>query len=129
MWTAVHKSYLVYVMLLRTTLFFAGCGGNDGKTWSSFKPLNDIGSHIDAYYSASLSDGANPKSGNPAIYIDFSDGLIQAYTKNPVNKDIIQAITNKLVSPEIEWYAMDSGQIKKLQLSSNQVFNKVSTPA
>jgi hypothetical protein len=41
---------------------------------------------------------------------------------------MIQAITNKLVSPDIEWFAMDSGKIKKLELSSNEVFNKVSNP-
>ncbi len=102
------------------------CGSGDSSAWGNFKPLKELDKHIDGYYSASLGDASNPKAGKPAVYIDFSDGLIQAYTKNSTNKDMIQAITNKLVSPEIEWYAMDSGKIKKLELTSNQVFNKVS---
>jgi hypothetical protein len=110
-------------------LFFSSCGGSGEKTaFSDFHPEKEIAKYIDGYYSASLGESSNPKSGKTSVYIDFSDGLVQAYTKNPQNVDIIQAITNKLVSPNIEWFALGGGKINPLEYTSNELFNKVSDP-
>ena len=109
-----------------TSVIFFRCGTKEAGPWHNFKPLNEIDKYIAGYYDASLGQVANPKSGNPAVYIDFSDGIIQAYTGNSYNKEIIKAIAQKMVNPEIEWYSLGQSKITKLEYNSNELFNKVS---
>ncbi|NRT16857.1 hypothetical protein HNP99_003231 [Flavobacterium sp. 28A] len=104
------------------------CKNEDSSAWSNFKPLNEIEKYTQGYYAASLGEASNLKNGNAAVYVDFSDGLIQAYSENHANGQIIQAITNKLVNPDIEWFALGSSKITKLNLASNQIYNKVTDP-
>ena len=116
-----------------TMLFFSltlVCCNDDTKTnaFESFKPLNEIDKHIEGYYDASLGEASNPKSGNPGIYVDFSDGLSQAYTGNSQNNQIINAITNKLENPNIEWFALGSSKIIPLRIKGAQVYAKVTDP-
>jgi hypothetical protein len=116
-------------LLLLSVYLLSGCNGDKGSgPWAGFKPLNEIDKHIQGYYDASLGEAANPKSGNPAVYVDFSDGLIQAYTGSE-NVQIVQVICNKLLDPDIEWYSLGASKITKLEYNSNQLFNKVSDPA
>lgn len=117
------------ILPITALLCLLSCGKNDeSDAWDNFHPLNEINKYIEGYYDASLGEASNPKSGNPAVYVDFSDGLIQAYSGNNQNGQIIQAITNKLVSPNIEWYALGSSKITKLDYTSNQLYNKVTDP-
>ena len=110
-------------------VFLSSCGDSgEKKAFSNFHPEKEVEKYIDGYYSASLGESSNPKSGKSSVYIDFSDGLVQAYTKNPQNVQIIQAITNKLVNPDIEWFALGGGKINPLDYNSNELFNKVSDP-
>jgi hypothetical protein len=104
------------------------CGSGEKIAFSDFHPEKEIEKYIHGYYSASLGESSNPKTGRSAVFIDFSDGLVQAYTKNPQNVQIIQAITNKLVNPDIEWFALGGGKINPLDYNSNELFNKVSDP-
>ena len=106
--------------------FLIGCCTPESKdAWANFKPLNEIDKHIEGYYDASLGQAVNPKSGNPAVYVDFSDGIIQAYTGNKGNQDIIKQIGQKMVSPNIEWFKLGGSKITKLEYNSNELFNKV----
>ena len=104
---------------------FMGCSKEESGPWDNFKPLNEIDKHIAGYYDASLGQAANPTSGNPAVYVDFSDGIIQAYTGNKDNSEIIKAIGQKMVNPNIEWYSLGATKINKLEYNSNELFNKV----
>lgn len=116
-------------LFLSLLYFLNGCSGDkDAGPWSNYKPLNEIDKYIQGYYNASLGEAANPKSGNPAVYVDFSDGLSKAYTSNPDNNTIVKAICDKLSSPTIEWYAMESSKNIRLQENSSQVYNKVTKP-
>lgn len=116
-------------LLLSAAYLLSGCSDDkEPGPWTNYKPLNEIDKHIQGYYDASLGEAANPKSGNPAVYVDFSDGLIQAYNGNE-NVQIVQAICNKLLDPDIEWYSLGTSKITKLEYNSNQLFNKVSDPA
>jgi len=118
------------ILFLFSFCLLIGCNNNDSSTpWAKFNPLNEIDKNIESYYNASLGEAANLKSGNPAVYVDFSDGLIQAYSGNTENEQIVQAICNKLLSPDIEWYSLGLSKITKLDYNSNQLFNKVSDPA
>lgn len=118
-------SYFLPVTLGCIITLFAGCGKEEAGTWGNFKPLNEIDKHIASYYDASLGQAANPKSGNPAVYVDFSDGLIQAYTANALNGQIVEAICHKLLSPNIEWNSMGGSEITPLTITSTELFNKV----
>lgn len=110
-------------------IFLSSCGDSGEKTaFSNFHPEKEVEKYIEGYYSASLRESTNPKTSRSAVFIDFSDGLIQAYTKNPQNVQIIQAITNKLVSLDVEWFALGGGKINPLDYNSNELFNKVSDP-
>lgn len=114
------------ILLLSSIYILNGCTGDKAAgPWANFKPLNEIDKNIEGYYNASLGEAANPKSGNPAVYVDFSDGLIQAYTANRSNQGIVQAICNKLLSPDIEWCAMGGSAIIPLEHNSTLVYNKV----
>lgn len=116
-------------LLLSIVYLLSGCSGdNHSDPWANFNPLNEIDKYILGYYDASLGQAAYPKSRNPAVYVDFSDGLIQAYKGNE-NVQIVQAICNKLLDPNIEWYSLGASKITKLEYNSNQLFNKVSDPA
>lgn len=124
--------------VLKTQFFLAtatillslfGCKNADTGAFSNFHPEKEIEKYIDSYYSASLGETANPKTGKSGVYIDFSDGLVQAYPKNSQNVYIIQAIANKLANPNIEWFALGDGKITPLEYNSNQLYNKVSEPS
>lgn len=118
------------ILVLSLIYLSIGCEiEKSSNPWASFKPLNEIHKNIEEYYNATLGEADNLKIGNPAVYVDFSDGLIQAYTGNPGNGQIVQAICNKLLSPNIEWYSLGASKITKLEYNSNQLFNKVSDPA
>ena len=115
--------------MLSSVYLLTGCSGDkDAGPWAGFKPLNEIDKNIEGYYNASLGEAVNPKSGNPAVYIDFSDGLIQAYKSNSKNSQIIQAIAHKLISDEIDWYSLGNDTIKKLEYKSTELFNKINDP-
>ena len=122
---AYMKNTIKFVLSIMTVCFIASCSNEEVGPWSKFKPLNEIDKYISGYYDASLGQAANPKTGNPAVYVDFSDGLIQAYTNRPINGQIVQAICNKLLSPKIEWNALGGSTITKLDENSTQVYNKV----
>ncbi len=129
-----RKKLFVYGPLLFIILFFIeSCGsknGNDPFSEINFWDEKGMTSRVENYFDNTLGEKANPKSGNPVVYVDFSDGLIQAYTSNPENKSIIQAITNKFVSKDIKWKALGikTGEITDLEFESNELFNKVTDP-
>ena len=110
-------------------VFLSSCSGSGEKNaFSNFHPEKEVEKYIDGYYSASLGESSNPKSGKSSVYIDFSDGLVQAYTKNPQNVQIIRAITNNLVNPDIEWFALGGGKITPLDYKSSELYDKVTEP-
>lgn len=106
-------------------IFGSSCEDEKKDTWANFKPLNEIDKYIVGYYDASLGIAVNPNYGNSAVYVDFSDGIIQAYTGNKGNQEIIKQIGQKMVSPNIEWFKLGGAKITKLEYNSNELFNKV----
>ncbi len=102
------------------SMFFALCTKKPEKG-----PLNEIKKYIDDYYDASLGESSNPKSGKSSVYIDFSDGLFQAYTKNNDNNNIISKITGALEHDTIEWWGLSDGRFNPLGNSSKVIYNKI----
>jgi hypothetical protein len=114
------------LLLMSSCNFFSG--GSKKNAFSNFHPENEIEKYIDGYYSASLGESSNPKSGKSSVYIDFSNGLIQAYNKNPQNKNIIQSIANRISRPEMEWFALGNDSISKLSNNLSLLYEKLSDP-
>ncbi|MEI8048736.1 MAG: hypothetical protein WCI92_15245 [Bacteroidota bacterium] len=128
----MNRKKIWFPFALIVIVFLTSCGsGNENDPFANMNFLDDsLNTRIDGYFDATLGEQVNPKSGNPKVYIDFSDGLYKAYTGNADNPKIIEAITQKLVSPQIEWLGLgiEKGQLLKLAYNSNQLFNKVTDP-
>jgi hypothetical protein len=104
--------------------FFTSC---DKK---GFNPLNEVDKYIEDYYDHSLGQSVVKKEGVPSVYVDFSDGIIQAYTSNPENKTTIDVLTQKLAG-QIDWYGMGKSfnGIGKLSFKDDRdLYNQVVTP-
>lgn len=113
-------------LLLSLAYLLSGCSGEmDAGPWTNYKPLNEIDKHIQGYYDASMGEAANPKNGNPTVYVDFSDGLSQAYIGNPENSQIVKEICGKLSSPSVEWYGLENSKISKLGENPFQVYSRI----
>ena len=113
-----------------STILFSSCNGcngcNDDKSvWSNFKPLNEIDKYIDSYYDASLGEAANPKTGQPAIYVDFSTGVSQAYKPSSINQQIIKKIASIYDTSISKWYTLSNDKINPLNIESNLMYQKV----
>ena len=124
--TSKFNSWL-YVCFI--VLAFSACHSDKG-VWSTFKPLNEVDKHIVNYYNQSMPQSATSKQGNPSIYVDFSDGIIQAYSSNAQNKEIISSLAQKLADKN-DWYGLGKSYngIGKLEfVDDRDLFNKVTTP-
>ena len=97
----LNATIIVFILVS----FISSCGGGDNDVWSNFKPLTEVDKHIADYYLQSMPQSAASKQGNPSIYVDFSDGIIQAYTSNAQNKEIISALAQKLADKN-DWYGL-----------------------
>jgi hypothetical protein len=123
----LNATIIVFILVS----FISSCGGGDNDVWSNFKPLTEVDKHIADYYLQSMPQSAASKQGNPSIYVDFSDGIIQAYTFNAQNKEIISALAQKLADKN-DWYGLGKSfgdGIGKLEFADDRdLFNKVTTP-
>jgi predicted esterase len=72
-----------------------------GSVWGEDNYLN-------AYFDNNQNNTDLSIDGQQSIYIDFSDGLIQAYSSNPTNKQFIEAISQKFVNDQnsISWFGL-----------------------
>lgn len=126
----MRKSHIIRYIIIIVALSHFGCSDTKvSSAWDGFNPYKDFNKTISQYVRVIQKFTIEKKSGNPKVFVDFSDGMVQAYTNNPTNKDIIQAITNRLVSTDIEWYSLGNSKIEKLDYSANELFNKVTNPS
>jgi hypothetical protein len=112
-------------------VIISSCGGPKGDPFdqSGFNAWdNTLNNRVEAYYDASQSQAGNQPAGPPKVYIDFSNGMIQAYKENPDNAAILEKITQKLTGSDIKWYGLGKGQIYPLDFPTTQLFNKVTDP-
>jgi hypothetical protein len=87
--------FVVFILL--------SCKNDEESQWDA--PLDFYSDNIENYHDASV--GANNKKsiGNKAVYIDFSLGIVHAY-KNQTNKDVIDAITQKMVNDSVNFFGL-----------------------
>lgn len=119
---------VIILGIITSVIFFRGT--KETGPWHNFKPLTEIDKHIAGYYDASLGQAANPKSGNPAVYVDFSDGIKQAFNE-PVNINLITKLSSKLNGLNVDWFGLGKKKyngIGPLTYKGNELPAKVKDP-
>ena len=83
------------------------------------------------YHEAALGSQAKIPAGNQSVYVDFSDGLVQAYTSE-TNKKVVDFISQKMVGSSIDWYGLGKNHngVGKLEYANDRdIYNKVISAA
>jgi hypothetical protein len=86
---------------------------------------------IEDYHNEVLGVETTAPSGNQAVYVDFSDGLVQAYSSE-TNKKVVDYISQKMVGSSIDWYGLGKNHngVGKLQYANDRdIYNKVISAA
>jgi len=108
-------------------LTFAGCStGNSGP----FEDLDEFDANVmserlDSYYQKDNTEVVYDDT--LRVYIDFSDGMVNAYKGNANNLDMIKALANKFTT-KAQFFKMAAGTISPMDFSFNEIFNKVTDP-
>ncbi|MBB5645314.1 hypothetical protein [Pedobacter cryoconitis] len=98
----------------------------DGK----FNPYDqELGKRIEAYNNTVAPNNANSKSGNPALYIDFSSGINKAFA-DPGIKEMMTNCFNTVLAQKFDVYKLGSNKITPLNITNTtQLGQQVSDPA
>ncbi|MFN8297276.1 MAG: hypothetical protein U0T69_13850 [Chitinophagales bacterium] len=104
-------------------LFFA-CKNDTSDPFADFNPYDsDLGKRIEAYQDAKFPNLANSKTGNPALYIDFSTGIFQAF-KNPINSSLLKSVYGNL-SGELDVFELNYDSIRKIPSSNPDLVGRM----
>lgn len=128
------KSAFYYLGVFSLTVLMSSCVSSCKKhgdvfDQSGFDPFDSKSNiRVESYFDALQPQVGNQEAGPAKVYIDFSNGLIQAYIGNPDNASMIEKITQKLTGPDINWYGLGKGQIYPLDFPTTELFNKVTDP-
>ncbi|MFA7081515.1 MAG: hypothetical protein WC135_02775 [Bacteroidales bacterium] len=109
-------------------LVVASCGSKDGDVFdqSGFNAFDGcVNKRVEAYFDFNRFHNDQVADSSPKVYIDFSDGMVHAYTSNPDNAKIIEKITQKLTGSDILWFGLGRGVIYPLDFPTTQLYNKV----
>lgn len=123
------KNRSVHFGAILILLGFAGCTKDEPVRWDD--PLNFYIEDIAAYHEAALGNQSKVKSGNQSVYIDFSDGLVQAYSSE-TNKKVVDYISQKMVGSSIDWYGLGKNHngVGKMEYANDRdIYNKVISPS
>ena len=94
-------------------------------------PLGYYEGNIENYHEAALGLKAKIPAGNQSVYVDFSDGLVQAYSSE-TNKKVVDYISQKMVGSTIDWYGLGKNHngVGKLEyVNDRDIYNKVLSAA
>ncbi|WP_367867245.1 hypothetical protein [Pedobacter sp. WC2423] len=97
----------------------------DGK----FNPYDqELGKRIEAYNHIAAPNHANSKSGNPALYIDFSSGINKAFA-DPGIKEMMTNCFNTVLAQNFDVYKLGSNKIIPLNIANTtELGQRVSDP-
>lgn len=123
---------LVNIKVLAGVIVMTSCGGNKEKSaWDGHDPFKDFIQNITTYHEAALGTQSKEKSGNQSVYVDFSDGLVQAYSSE-TNKKVVDYISQKMVGSSIDWYGLGKNHngVGKMEYANDRdIYNKVISPS
>lgn len=109
-------------------LLVSSCSDKKETPWDN--PTGFYKDFSKSYYENSLGTKAKEKAGNQSVYVDFSDGLVQAYTSE-TNKKVVDYISQKMVGSSIDWYGLGKNHngVGKLEYANDRdIYNKVISP-
>jgi len=112
------KKLYYFTMIVVIVLGLEGCNESE---W--LYPLNEVNKHIADYFKKDADEQQSVDT--IKVFIDFSDGMLFAYTDNTQNAQMLENITHKLTAPNIIWYGLGGGEIYPLDFHSTQLYNKV----
>jgi hypothetical protein len=96
----------------------------------NFNPYDQkLGKRIEAYQHTIARDNANSKSGNPALYIDFSSGINKAFA-DPVIQEMMMNCFNTVLSQKFDVYKLGSNKITRLNITNTtELGQQINNPA
>ena len=124
----MKNNLFVSVIGIFTLLSFSCCEEDPGPF---DKPIDYYGENIENYHEAALGLKAKIPAGNQSVYVDFSDGLVQAYSSE-TNKKVVDYISQKMVGSTIDWYGLGKNHngVGKLEYANDRdIYNKVISEA
>ncbi|UQD57224.1 hypothetical protein [Flavobacterium sp. K5-23] len=125
----MKQHYFITIGII-STLLFLGCTGCNKKNDDPFSAMNfdsydtGLNKRVEAYQDATFPNLANTKTGNPSLYIDFSNGIFQAFKNNPTNSNLLKAVYGNL-SGDLDVFMLNNDVIKPLENSNPDLVGKM----
>ncbi len=128
----VFSFVLVIGVLVLLVIDSCGCvntGSEDPFVKARFNPYDqDLGTRIAAYNNTITSQHNKSKSGNPALYIDFSSGINNAFS-DPAIRSMMTDCFNTILAQNFEVYKLGSNKITALNVANTtDLGQQVSNP-
>ena len=118
---------------LLTLLIISSCGTGskiaDPFKEAKFEPFDaNLGNRIAAYNDTIAQNGARTKTGNPALYIDFSSGITKAFNEAGI-KGMMTDCFNTILASKFEVYKLGSNQVTSMNVANpTELGQQVSDP-
>ncbi len=125
----MNKKILFSAAVIAITMF-SSCNNNKKDT-AFDNPLSVYQDNISNYHEAAIGEQSKVRNGNQAVYVDFSDGLVQAYSSE-TNKKVVDYISQKMVGSAIDWFGLGknhNGVGKLIYANDRDIYNKVISEA
>lgn len=130
-----QRRLLGFVWILGLCALLSACYECKSKVDDPFTAANfnaydqELPGRIEEYNSTIATNSATPKSGNPAIYIDFSSGINKAFS-DPSIRGMMTNCFNTLLAEKFEVYKLGSNEITQLNVSNTtELGQQISDPA
>lgn len=124
----MNKNVFLSIAAISIAVLTSSCNKKEETPFDN--PLSVYQEEISNYFDASLGKESKVPNGNQSIYVDFSDGLVQAYTSETNNK-VVDYISQKMVGSSIDWYGLGKNHngVGKLEYANDRdIYNKVISP-
>lgn len=126
-----HSTFLKLYVFVLISLLIGSCNTESGDPFdqAGFNAFdNNLNNRVETYFDAGQPQAGNQPAGASKVYIDFSNGLVQAYTGGNDNAAMLEKITQKLTGSDIKWFGLGKGQVYPLDFPTTELFNKVTDP-
>lgn len=120
----MNKKILFTTAVIAITML-SSCNKKEDSAFEN--PLSVYQDNISSYHEAALGEKSKVSNGNQAVYVDFSDGLVQAYTSE-TNKNVVEYISQTMVGSTIDWFGLGkkhNGVGKMVYANDRDIYNKV----
>lgn len=119
---------------LLTLLIISSCGTGKDKNAdpflaAKFDPFDsNLGNRIAVYNDTITQHETGPKTGNPALYIDFSSGINKAFNEAGI-KEMMNDCFNTILASKFDVYKLGSKQVTPMNVAnSTELGQQVSDP-